>query len=106
MIHFTQTYYSIFAVLAIVGGIIGYMNKRSTASLLAGSISGSLLIAAALFVITKPTGALILGLVVSVMLAGRFLPNFMEKKALFPSGLMSLLSVAGIIVTLLAWYKK
>jgi uncharacterized membrane protein (UPF0136 family) len=106
MIHFTQTYYFVFAALTIIGGIIGYVNKRSTASLVAGGISGALLVVAALFVNTKPTGGLILGLVVSVMLAGRFIPNFMEKKVLFPSGIMSLLSTAGIIVTLLSWYKK
>jgi uncharacterized membrane protein (UPF0136 family) len=106
MIYFTQTYYFVFAALTILGGIIGYVNKRSTASLVAGGISGMLLVVAALFLNTKPTGGLILGLVVSVMLAGRFIPNFMEKKVLFPSGVMSLLSTAGIVVTLLSWYKK
>src|SRR5450432_2081045 len=102
MIQFAQTYYFIFAALTVAGGILGYVNKRSNASLVAGGISGALLLAAALFINTKLNGALILGLLVSVLLAGRFIPNFMEKKALIPGGLMSLLSALGIVVTLLA----
>ena len=106
MIHFTQIYYFIFAAFTAIGGIMGYVKKRSTASLIAGGVSGALLLTAALFINSKPNGALILGLLVSVLLAGRFIPNFMEKKSLFPNGVMSLLSTLGIVVTLLSWYRK
>lgn len=106
MIDFTKYFYVIFAVLTILGGIMGYASKKSVASVVAGSISGALLLAAAFILPTSLNIGLILGLFVSVALAGRFIPNYLEKKAPVPGGLMSLLSIAGIIVTLLAWYKK
>jgi uncharacterized membrane protein (UPF0136 family) len=106
MIDLTRIYYVCFAVLTIAGGIMGYKTKRSTASLIAGSICGLLLLVAAKLIETKLNGALIMGLVVSVTLAGRFIPNYLEKKTPVPGGLMSLLSLGGIVFTLLSWYKK
>jgi uncharacterized membrane protein (UPF0136 family) len=47
-----------------------------------------------------------LGLIVSVLLAGKFVPDFIHKKAVVPGGLMALLSISGIVLTLFAWYKK
>ena len=106
MTDFTRTYYIVFAVLTIVGGIMGYVKKKSVASVVAGSIAGLLLFIAAFLIHKKLNGALILGLVVSVSLAGRFIPNYLEKKTPVPAGLMSILSLGGIVVTLLSWYKK
>lgn len=106
MIDYTRIYYFVFAAVTILGGLMGYANKKSVASLIAGSISGALLLTAGAFLYTKLNGALILGLIVCVLLAGRFIPNYIEKKRVVPSGLMSLLSLAGIVVTLLAWYKR
>jgi len=106
MLDFTRIFYVVFALLTLAGGSMGYVKKRSIASLIAGSISCVLLLIAAYLIHTKTTGALILGLVVSVLLAGRFIPNYIEKKTPIPAGLMSLLSVAGVVVTLLALNKK
>jgi len=106
MFDFTRIYYVVFALLTIVGGIMGYTKKRSVASLIAGIISGALLFLAAWLLHYNVNGALVLGLVVSVSLAGRFIPNYLEKKTPIPGGLMSLLSLGGIVVTLLSWYKK
>ena len=106
MFDFTRGYYIIFALLTIAGGIMGYMKKRSVASLIAGSVCGALLLVAAWIIHAKPNGGLSLGLLVSVSLAGRFIPNYLEKKTPIPAGLMSLLSIGGIVVTLLSWYKR
>ncbi|MDD5262327.1 MAG: TMEM14 family protein [Methylacidiphilales bacterium] len=103
MIETTQIYYFVFGVLAILGGIMGFAKKKSMASLVAGGISGVLLLVASSFLHTKLHAALILGLIVCVLLAGRFVPNYIKNKAIMPAGLMSLLSVAGIAITLLAW---
>jgi len=106
MIEFTRIYYLVFGGLTIVGGVIGYVSKRSVISLVAGVICGALLLYAASLLHTPRPEPLILALVVSVVLAGRFIPNYIEKKALIPGGLMAVLSAVGIVVTLLAWYKK
>ena len=106
MIGITQIYYLIFGILTVAGGIMGYVSKRSVASLIAGGITGVLLLVAAFYLRTKVNEPLILGLVVSVALAGRFIPNYIEKKALIPGGLMALLSGVSIVVTLVALYKR
>ena len=108
MIEFTRIFYLVFGIVTIVGGMMGYVSKRSVASLVAGGICGALLLYAGFRIHSPqlPNESLILGLVVSVVLAGRFIPNYIEKKAPIPGGLMALLSGISIVVTLLAWYKK
>ncbi len=97
-----RAYYLIFALLTIVGGIMGYVKAKSVVSLVSGSISGILLIVASLHApcaASYTTRAYVIGLVVSVLLAGKFVPDFIHKKAVFPGGLMAILSVAGIVLT-------
>jgi uncharacterized membrane protein (UPF0136 family) len=102
-----RAYYIIFAVLTLVGGIMGYVKAKSYASIISGFISGGMLIAAAVMLTTKhPARAYVIGLLVSVLLAWKFVPDFVHKKAVVPGGLMALLSLAGIVLTLLAWYGK
>ena len=47
MIGPAKIYFIIFGLLTIVGGVIGYVKAGSTASIVAGAISGVALIAAA-----------------------------------------------------------
>ena len=101
-----KAYYLVFALLTIFGGIMGYVKSKSLVSIVSGSISGVLLIAASLMLPGRPVRAYVIGLLVSVLLAGKFVPDFVHKKAVVPGGLMALLSVAGIFLTLLAWYGK
>ena len=48
----------------------------------------------------------VLSLIVSIMLAGKFVPDFVHKKAIVPGGLMALLSVASIVLTILAMIPR
>ena len=103
----TTIYYLIFGVLTLVGGIIGYAKAKSLTSLIAGVVCGvGLFTAAGLvhFSLTDP--ALITGLLISISLAGKFVPDFIHKKAVFPGGIMSVLSIASIVITLMAWYRR
>jgi len=89
-----------------VGGVIGYVKAGSTLSIIAGSVSGILLIVAAYLL----SGNLALGLalagIVSILLAGRFVPAFIKTGQAMPAGLMSVLSVIGLIMAIVAWMKK
>ena len=80
MIGPAKIYFIIFGLLTIVGGVIGYVKAGSTASIIAG--------------------------IVSVGLAGKFIPNFMSTGKVMPAGLMSALSVIGVIMAIVAWIKK
>lgn len=106
MIGPAKIYFIIFGLLTIVGGVIGYVKAGSTASIVAGGISGIALIIAAWLL----PGNVVLGLaiagVVSILLAGRFIPAFMSTGKIMPAGLMAILSLIGVIVAIVAWIKK
>ena len=106
MIEIAKNYYFVFGALSIVGGIMGFVKKSSYISLVAGGLCGVLLLIAALWLKDKPQNGLILGAVVSIVLAGRFIPAFLKKFDWMPAGLMAVLSVVGVIVTALAFAKR
>lgn len=102
-----EIFYVVFALLTIGGGVMGFVKAKSHASLIAGLLCGALLLAAStLIILAHPIVGLTLGIVTSVLLAGKFIPDFIHKKAIVPGGLMAVLSAASIALTLLAWYKK
>jgi uncharacterized membrane protein (UPF0136 family) len=89
-----------FGALSIAGGVLGFVKAKSKASLIAGGASGVLLaIAAYLMGAGHLSIGLILGLIVSVALAGRFIPQFIKTKKPMPAGMMSVLAAAGIVLT-------
>lgn len=106
MIGPVKIYFIIFGLLTIVGGVIGYVKAGSTASLIAGGISGVVLLAAAFLLQGNVALGLIIAGVVSIVLAARFIPNFMQTGKVMPAGLMALLSAIGVIVAIVAWIKK
>lgn len=101
-----KIYFIVFGVLTIVGGLIGYLKAGSTISLISGAIAGILLLTAACLLPGNPAVALAMALVVSLLLAGRFIPNFIATNKVMPAGMMSILSVIGIVMAVLAWLKK
>lgn len=106
MLFIAKIYYIVFAILTAAGGVMGFVQAHSRPSLIAGSISAVALLVAAFLLPERYIAAFIIGLIVCAGLAGKFLPDFMQKKAVIPGGLMALLSLAGIVITLLAWYRK
>lgn len=106
MIGAAKIYFIIFGLLTIVGGVIGYTSKGSVASIVAGSISGILLIVAAFLLPANVVAGLGLAAVISILLAGRFIPAFMKTGAVMPAGMMSVLSAIGVVMAIVAWMKK
>lgn len=102
----TKIYFIVFAVLTILGGLVGYLKAGSVISIVAGSISGILLLIAAWLLPEHVQGGLILGFLVSLLLAAQFVPKFFRTGKFMPPGLMSLLSIIGLVVAVLAWTRK
>lgn len=102
----TKIYFIVFGLLTIAGGVMGYVKAGSTASLIAGSISGILLLVAAFLLPTHVVAGLTIALVVSLLLAGRFLPAFFRTGKIMPAGLMALLSLLGIVFAIVGWIKR
>ncbi|MEW6730192.1 MAG: TMEM14 family protein [Acidobacteriota bacterium] len=91
----------IYGILVILGGLIGYLQASSKASLIAGGVSGAVLILSGWLMLDYlPTGTY-LALLVAVALAILFGKRFAAKQAFMPAGLMLLLSVLMTAVLLL-----
>jgi uncharacterized membrane protein (UPF0136 family) len=101
-----KIYFIVFGALTIVGGIVGYAKAGSVASIIAGSITGVLLLVAAFLLPEHRTVALATALIISLLLAAQFLPKLLRTGRVMPAGIMSLLSVIGIIVAIVTWVKK
>lgn len=106
MIGGAKIYFIVFGILTIVGGIVGYVKAGSVVSVIAGSIAGILLLGAAWLMPDYQAVGLSAALVVSVLLAGQFVPKFFKTYKVMPAGLMSALSVIGIVVAIAAWMRK
>jgi len=102
----TKIYFIVFGILTIAGGVIGYVKAGSTASIIAGSISGLLLVIAAFLLPGQALIGLTIGFFVSLLLAGRFVPGFFRTGRMMPDGLMALLSLLGIVFAIVAWMRK
>jgi uncharacterized membrane protein (UPF0136 family) len=106
MIGPAKIYFIVFGALTIIGGVIGYVKAGSLASIIAGSIAGILLLAGALLLPNHLMAGLAIALIVSVLLAGQFVPKFIHTGKVMPAGMMSILSVIGIVTAVVAWVKK
>jgi uncharacterized membrane protein (UPF0136 family) len=99
-----QVYYFLFGLLAIIGGAMGYARAQSKPSLIAGGVSGALLIIAGLLFPSVP--GFVLALIVSVLLLAHFGRSYAAKKKPMPAIPMIVLSGICIILTAIAWHAR
>jgi uncharacterized membrane protein (UPF0136 family) len=102
----TRVYFFVFGALTIIGGIIGYVKAGSVPSIVAGAITGVLLLIAASLLPAHRSAGLATAFVVSLLLAAQFVPKLIRTGKVMPAGMMSILSVIGIVVAIVAWLKK
>ncbi len=88
-------YFQIFGLISIVLGLLGWLRAKSKASLIAGGISGVLLVLAGYL---AGSVGLWLGTIVSFALAGRFLPAFIKGRQIYPAGVLAILAVIGVVL--------
>jgi len=102
----TKLYFLVFGALTIVGGIIGYVKAGSLPSIIAGAITGVLLLVAGFLLPEHRAAGIATAFVVSFVLAAQFVPKFIRTGKMMPAGMVSILSVIGLIVAIVAWLKK
>jgi uncharacterized membrane protein (UPF0136 family) len=106
MLNPAKIYFIVFGILTIAGGIIGYVKAGSTASIIAGSVTGILLLIGGWLIPEHRAAGLITVLIVSLLLALQFIPKFIRAGKVMPAGMMSILSAIGLLVAIVAWFKK
>ncbi len=72
---------------------MGYVKAASKASLIAGSITGGLLLLSAVLIANGIIAGPILGLVVSLLLIGQFGPSLLKKFKVMPNLLVVVLGI-------------
>ncbi|MEY2545636.1 MAG: hypothetical protein QOG48_753 [Verrucomicrobiota bacterium] len=102
----TKIYFIIFGVLTIAGGIVGYFKAGSVISIIAGSITGILLLISAWLLPEHLVAGVTIALITSLLLAAQFVPKFLRTGKAMPAGLMSILAAIGIVMAVLAWMRK
>jgi uncharacterized membrane protein (UPF0136 family) len=101
-----KIYFILFGVLTIAGGVVGYVKAGSVASIIAGSITGLLLLVAAFLMPEHRAIGLATAFIISLLLAAQFVPKFIRTGRVMPAGMMAILSVIGVIAAIVAWVKK
>ncbi len=97
MLPFAKIYFIVFGFLTIVGGYMGF-RAGSTISLVAGGVAGVLL-AAGGYLLRADAVPIILGLdFICGLLLFRFGGVFLKTYAFMPAGLMSALSLIGLVL--------
>jgi len=106
MLELTKWFYFVFGVLTAFGGLMGFLKAKSVASLIAGGISGALLIAAAFLLKSQTITALVIGLLVSVLLVGQFLPKLLHKEFKPHIVISAVFGLISMVLTLVAFYHR
>lgn len=99
MLEAVRIYLFVFGAATIAGGVVGYVKAKSTASIVAGSISGGLLLVSGYLSGRGGSYGPGLGLLVSTMLTGRFAGAFRQSRKVMPAGLMTALGLIGMALT-------
>ena len=86
-----------YGIFSLVGGAIGYFKAHSTASLIAGSASGALLLLCAYGITQEHRTAALGSLVIAVALGARFFGTWLQQRRIMPDLLMILFSVATLL---------
>lgn len=106
MLEPARVYFFVFGILTIAGGIIGYVKAGSVISIVAGVVTGILLMVAGYLLPEYRQLGLGLGLFTSLLLAIQFIPRVLRTRRLVPAGVMSVLSLVGIVFAVAVWLGK
>jgi uncharacterized membrane protein (UPF0136 family) len=88
-----------FGIIVAAGGVMGYVNAKSTASLIAGGIAGILLAGSAIAMMRDAYQAgWWVALVVTVALLGRFGMAALREFKMMPGGLIIIMSLIVLVV--------
>ncbi|MDG2221364.1 MAG: TMEM14 family protein [Rubripirellula sp.] len=83
---------AVFGAFVVFGGVMGYVKAASKASLIAGSITGGLLLLSAFLTARGITTAgVVLGVLVSLLLLGQFGPSLRKEFKVMPNLLIVVL---------------
>jgi uncharacterized membrane protein (UPF0136 family) len=99
LLAFARIYFLFAGLVMISGGVVGYTKAKSVASLVAGGVSGLLLLLSAFLLVGHLEAGLVIALLVCLALAGRFTPALVRGK-MMPAVYVAPLSLGGVVLAL------
>ncbi|MDB4419369.1 TMEM14 family protein [bacterium] len=103
--EFPEIMTAIFGAFVVFGGVMGYVKAASKASLIAGSITGGLLLLSAFLIAREVTAGAILGIVVSLLLIGQFGPSLLKKVKVMPNLVVVVLGFVTVGTLIFSFFK-
>jgi uncharacterized membrane protein (UPF0136 family) len=91
-----------YGVLALVGGVIGFVQARSKMSLISGAITGVLLLIGGIGIVQAQSWGLGLAIAVTALLIVVFVGRLIKTRKAMPAGLMVVAGVAALATLLKA----
>ncbi|XWK90723.1 MAG: TMEM14 family protein [Phormidium sp.] len=92
-----------YALIVGIGGVFGYMKAKSTKSLLAGLISGLILLIAWFLATKTPTVGLGIATLMAAVLLVVFITRFVRTRKFMPAGMMMLLNLVATVAFFAGW---
>jgi uncharacterized membrane protein (UPF0136 family) len=89
---------SLYGILSIIGGIIGYKSAGSKVSLISGCISGLLLLLAAYLQLQGQSWGLIISVIITSILVIVFAIRLAKTRKFMPAGLMVILGLVTLTI--------
>ncbi len=90
----------VYAILLLVGGLIGFLKAGSRPSLVAGTISGALALVAS-GIMARDVRGVWLGVVLALMMMVVFAIRFGKTRKFMPSGMLGIVSFLVLLVLIL-----
>lgn len=94
----------IYALLVLVGGILGYIKAQSAVSLMTGVLSSLFLSASAFSLLKEKRSGFIFSLILTILLGAFFTYRLILTQHFMPAGLMCFLSA--VVLAILSIGKK
>ncbi|MBD2355596.1 hypothetical protein H6G41_13380 [Tolypothrix sp. FACHB-123] len=88
----------VYGILALIGGVMGYVQAQSKVSLISGSISGLLLIFAAFMQLNGQLWGLLVAALVTAALVVFFCLRLAKTRKFMPAGLMASLGMVALVL--------
>lgn len=88
----------VYGVLAIAGGIIGFLKTQSKVSIFSGGISGVILMVAGVAILQGQVWGSVLAAAITALLTVFFAIRYSKTRKVMPSGLMTILGAICLVV--------